>query len=212
MSYMSRCSFRLGIDFVKSIADRFDALKDAALDLASCGVGDPPHFKHRRTLMMLCANDLGADGAALADTLVEQATQNWEVGRERYGASPSRQNWRFAQVGKMVAHNRSPEVSFERALAEVGGDHWANQVPTCSGLVGYRADGRRSIDLVERVWDRSFNLIELKIGSDTPLFAALEVLDYGVLYAFTRMNARSLGMRPPVPETILEKPQITGPD
>lgn len=50
----------------------------------------------------------------------------------------------------------------------------------------------RSIDLVERTGDESFDFIELKIRSDTPLYAALEVLDYGVLYAFSRINARSL--------------------
>ncbi len=55
---------------------------------------------------------------------------------------------------------------------------------------------------MERTGNGSFDFIELKIRSDTPLFAALEVLDYGVLYAFSRIYARSLNYNPGCSEII----------
>ena len=188
---------------MKSIAHGFDGIKDESLGLVDSGIGQPPHFRHRSSCKFLCANQpLRPDGAGLANALVTQVTRNWKAGQERGGASPSLQNWRFSRAGNMAPHNPSPEVTFERALVGVATERWANQVPTCSGVLGPDADHRRSIDIVERTGNGSFDFIELKIRSDTPLFAALEVLDYGVLYAFSRIYARSLNYNPGCSEII----------
>jgi len=48
------------------------------------------------------------------------------------------------------------------------------------------ADKRRAVDLVCRLEGQSFELIELKVESDTPLRAAVEIVQYGLLYALAR--------------------------
>jgi hypothetical protein len=52
------------------------------------------------------------------------------------------------------------------------------------------ADRRRSIDLVHKCGDKTYEFIELKLASDTPLYAAMEILKYGVLYIFCRQDER----------------------
>ena len=51
---------------------------------------------------------------------------------------------------------------------------------------GVVADKRCAVDLVFRVGEQSFELIELKVESDTPLRAAVEIVQYGLLYALAR--------------------------
>ena len=109
---------------------------------------------------------------------------------------PSRENWRFERVTTLSAHNRSPEVILERAvamLAEKGEmPGWLNQVPVASGLVDDRSDKRAALDLVELRDDRA-RFIELKWESDTPAYAAFEILRYGLVYLFSRVNAVPFG-------------------
>ncbi len=183
---------------MKSITDGFNEIKDNHFGLTGCGIGKSPHFRHIRVLKELCENPPATDGAVLADALLARIEQNWRAGRDKRETAPSGENWRFCKAGKMDPNNPSPEVTFERDFIEVAGDDWANQVPTSSGLLGPAADGRRAIDLVERKGEGVFEFVELKIkiDVDTPLRAALEVLDYATLYAFTRLNADALGYGP----------------
>lgn len=177
---------------MKSITDGFNEIKDAHLKLT----GKSPRFKTITSLEKLCGNPPATDGAALADALLARIEQNWRTGRDEYETAPSRENWRFRKAGNMASYNTSREMTFERDFTELGGDDWANQVPTSSGLLGPWADKRRAIDLVERKGEGVFEFIELKIESDTPLRAAFEVLDYAALYAFSRLNADALGYGP----------------
>ena len=55
-----------------------------------------------------------------------------------------------------------------------------------SGIAGPRANKRRAIDLVRRVSERQFEFVELKIASDTPLYAAAEIVLYGLLWLHAR--------------------------
>ena len=77
-----------------------------------------------------------------------------------------------------AAHNTSKEVLLERAIVKAMGEDWSNQMPTASGVLGSHADKRSSVDLVWRKCPTSFTLMELKVDSDTPLFAAVECLFY----------------------------------
>jgi len=174
---------------MKSITDGFNEIKDNHFGLTGCGIGKSPHFRHIRVLKELCENPPATDGAVLADALLARIEQNWRAGRDKRETAPSGENWRFCKAGKMDPNNPSPEVTFERDFIEVAGDDWANQVPTSSGLLGPAADGRRAIDLVERKGEGVFEFVELKIkiDDDTPLRAALEVLDLG--------NAENQGYR-----------------
>lgn len=87
----------------------------------------------------------------------------------------------------MAQHNPSAEVRLEQAIAG-SGPGWANQIPICSGLVGPSADRRRAIDLVHRVGEGHFEFIELKVASDTPLYAAIEIIGYACVWLLARRD------------------------
>lgn len=93
------------------------------------------------------------------------------------------------------ASNEDPEIKLERAIISTQTQphtYWANQTPTSSGFVGQRADKHRNIDLIHRCEDGAYEFIELKVASDTPLYAAMEILQNAVLYIFSRENERKM--------------------
>ena len=89
------------------------------------------------------------------------------------------------------------EVTLERdlirALINAGRTDWSNQVPLISGIAGPHAFKRRAIDLVHCRDESSFEFVELKINSDTPVFAAIEILTYCILWLLSRRDRLSLG-------------------
>jgi hypothetical protein len=121
----------------------------------------------------------------------------WDIGRAKTDRLASRQNWRFVLIDRIGANNSSPEVTLERALARackaLGRSDWANQVPVASGVLDARSHRRAAIDLVHRFDPNSYELVELKVGSDTPLHAALEIIRYGMLWILSRRDKRALG-------------------
>ena len=89
----------------------------------------------------------------------------------------------------IAAHNQSPEKTLEKAIVTLEPPGiWANQVPTASGLYEGHRDRHRNIDLVQRSAPGEYAFIELKVGSDTPSYAAMEVLQYAALYTFARRH------------------------
>ena len=84
----------------------------------------------------------------------------------------------------------SEEVVLERRLAQRSSDRWTCQMSTSSGLRSGVRDSRRSIDLVQKVQENEYRFIELKVGSDQPLYAIFEVLGYGLLYLLARQHKR----------------------
>ncbi len=89
--------------------------------------------------------------------------------------------------------NTSPELKLERLIVDACGDSWSNQMPTASGLVGPAADKRAAVDLVYRESATTYSLVELKVDSDNPLFGAIEILMYGLLFVWSRSNRDRLG-------------------
>lgn len=145
--------------------------------------------RHRSALYKLSA----VDGPALVDRLFRQIRANYDIGGASARKNRSRENWRWQSLQPQISpHNGSPEVVVERAIAaacaRMGRTDWANQVPVASGLMAGARDGRRAIDLVRRRGERHFELIELKIASDTPLYAALEIIGYGCLWMIARSD------------------------
>jgi hypothetical protein len=125
------------------------------------------------------------DPLQLIDTLYRQIDQNWLAsGRD---VSPSAENWRFEKKLHIADQNHSPEKTLEKAISRVMPESWVNQVPTASGLVNSTNDRHRNLDLVQRLAPRQFEFIELKVDSDNPLHAAMEILLYGVLYLLSRV-------------------------
>jgi hypothetical protein len=109
----------------------------------------------------------------------------------------SSQNFRWHKPQLAISpHNTSLEVSLERALmracAEQGRTDWSNQVPLVSGISGSHAGKRRAVDLVRRCGDGCFEFVEMKVASNTPLFATMEVLQYGLLWLLSRRDSHLL--------------------
>jgi hypothetical protein len=116
---------------------------------------------------------------------------NHDRGNAAANRDRSRENWRWQRLRTQIApHNGGAEVKLERAIAAACEAtrccDWANRIPAASGLIAGAGDGRRAIDLVHRRGDRHFELIELKIASDTPLYAAVEIIGYGCLWLLAR--------------------------
>lgn len=128
------------------------------------------------------------DIAALLRAMIQQIEANWSASPRRLkGQRPSPQNWRFRPMPGIAAHNQSPEKTLEKAIVNTAADaQWVNQVPTASGLYEGHRDRHRNIDLVRRLAPGEYDFVELKVGSDTPAYAAMEVLQYAALYTFAR--------------------------
>lgn len=111
---------------------------------------------------------------------------------KRREAKPSRENWRWKK-NPTTTYKKGSEVWLERELIEQLGEDWVNQVPTSSGLINEHVDKRSAIDLVHQCEAGWYEFIELKVESNTPLFAAMEILQYGLLYIFSRTNRDAWG-------------------
>lgn len=84
------------------------------------------------------------------------------------------------------ADQRVREWEDRRLSAYLETEGWGNDVPTASGLVN--SGGRQmNVDLAHSVTD-GFELIELKLESNTPYDAALQILRYGAVYMLYRVE------------------------
>ena len=171
---------------VTSIFDGVNALVRDALSL-----DDRQNLKQKSTCLELTSKVL--DNGALAQLVVnlqEQIYSNWT------GRLPSKENWRKTRVTTLAEINKSPEVVLERAIAILGDQgvlpQWYNQIPVASGMINGRANKRAAVDLI-RVHGHHVDLVELKWGSDTPAFAAFEILQYGIAYLLCRDNKEAFG-------------------
>lgn len=158
------------------------------VEAAACNALGIKRLRHRSALQSLRL-DASVDLAELVHRIV---SSNWSAGRAADNKDRSGQNWRWALQPQIGERNRSPEVVLERAIAGAcvrgGRIDWANQIPVASGLISGAADGRRALDLAYRSGERRFQLIELKIASDTPLYAAVELLGYASAWLLARAD------------------------
>lgn len=168
------------------IFDGFDAIISSYL-----GLSDNQHLKQRTTSQRLTSPSLDKESFfELIFSLYSRLEANYS------GRLPSNENWRISRVTRLSDHNQSPEVLLERAIAMLSESgfmkDWYNQVPVASGLIDERLDKRAALDLVQ-LSDKVARFIELKWESDTPAYAAFEVLRYGLVYLFSRINAQEFG-------------------
>ncbi len=140
-------------------------------------------------------------GKPTLDTLLSNLYGLIEVNRRERMPSPtqpSQENWRIndKRETSLSEKNRSPEVLLERAIARLGkrGElkDWFNQVPVASGLIDHEADKRAAIDLLRFNGDQA-EFVELKWESNTAVFAAFEIVLYGLAYLYARVNRKTLG-------------------
>ena len=120
------------------------------------------------------------------EAVYKQIADNYKNGTDSY----SSQNWRFTLETDIFDKNSSSEKALEKVIAksmfDLDKSSWANQVPVASGLVFHNRDTKSCIDLVHELGKGTFEFIELKIASSNPVYAAIEVLVYGIVYVFFR--------------------------
>lgn len=170
-----------------SVFDGSEALIGNFLDL-----GKDEHLKQKSTCRRLEGTGKSASDF---ETLISGLYGRIEVNRTS-SRTPSDENWRTKCQTTLANGNKSPEVLLERAIAILGNrgimKGWCNQVPVASGLIDGRADKRAAIDLVHLEDNHAF-FIELKWKSDTPAFAAFEILQYGLAYLFSYVHRKDFG-------------------
>ena len=155
--------------------------------------GKPPHYRHRAAANALSQRRSPITGTkAFLDAAYAKIHENWDANESGY-AKPSIENWRWKRHLELGEGNVSPELQLERAIVNACGDDWSNQMPTASGLIGPAIDKRAAVDLVYREDATTYSFIELKVASDTPLFAAIEILMYGLLFVWSKNNQENLG-------------------
>lgn len=155
-----------------------------------------PHYQHKQSCNHLSEQPITeCKSLALLEDLYRLIEWNWECSLPHYGKLPSHRNWRVTRHPQFAQGNTSPEVTLERRIIQATDESWINQVPTSSGLTGPRKDTRH-IDLIHNLGDRAWEFIELKVNCNTPLFAALEIIQYGLLYLFCRHHQEALGFDP----------------
>ena len=141
------------------------------------------------------------------EAAISQIELNWSK-----KASRSKSNWCLRMVplkgdsGYVTKSDwANSEVLLERTIADQCRQqqmHVWNQMPVASGLLAkeFAAEGRRAIDLVYQPTghERVFEFIELKVRrnkglTDTLRHAAFDLLEYGLLYLFSRKHLKDLG-------------------
>lgn len=175
-----------------------DAVIDEHISNEDCS------FRHDKTAQSLKVQPQGFSAISLLDELIHTLEDTLRTKREsalessgtKLGAS--KENWREESPSR-VHQTRKPERELEHWIAndaapEDGKWTWWNQMPIASGLVGYRSDRTRAIDLAcKNKNDKShYRLIELKLNRNagSPLFALMEIALYGLVYFVLRKNRK----------------------
>jgi hypothetical protein len=156
-------------------------------------------FRHMSAILKLGAKPPeNFNGQEFIAHLFQHIARNWDECLAVLAKPPSMQNWRwFEPKPAMAERNNSPEVTLERkAIIEMlaaGRTDWSNQVPIASGMIVGAGDRRRAIDWVHQRSSNAFDFIELKVNSDNPLYATVELLQYGVIWLLSRKQKQLLG-------------------
>lgn len=137
--------------------------------------------------------------STLVQVVFDRLDRNWKLALKTARPSIGKNfRWREPQPG-YHPDNPSREVTLERelikALTHSGDTKWSNQVPLISGIAGHakpHAGKRMAVDLVRQT-RRGFEFVELKINNGTPIFAAIEILLYGLLWLLSRRDRNRLG-------------------
>lgn len=125
--------------------------------------------------------------SGLFEELYKRIRENWNRHREP-DRWPTDKNWVSRVAPEFTKHptqRREKQLQKQIAIC-LENDGWGNDVPTASGLVN-KGGRQMNADLAHRIAD-GFELIELKIESDTPYCAACQILRYGAVYMLYRLE------------------------
>lgn len=169
-----------------SVFDGHEAIVDKFFKVQHIGKNEP-HYKNKEAALLVSRknDDYGKNqGVDFVAKIFEIIKTNSVPNR----ISKSKENWRNTKQLKLDDGNTSREKILEKKIAKIPGNDWFNQVPVASGLSGPSNDRKIAIDLVRRISDFEYDFIELKICSDNPLYASIEIVLYGLMYVFFRSN------------------------
>ena len=112
-------------------------------------------------------------------------------------SSTSKKLWILRQKNDISPCNKSSEKILEKAVALLAYNGympgWFNQCPAASGITDSANNKHSNVDLVHwSALDKRARLVELKIGSNDPLYALREILRYGAAYVFCRIHKDKL--------------------
>jgi hypothetical protein len=178
-------------DIVVGLFDGFQDIVDVHLGIKN--------FRTRTAALQFFARKpFVLDGEGFVRAVFDRLDANWRAILPRVSKPPSMQNFRWHEPKSSIGDgNASPEVTLERALIRAcinaNRKDWSNQVPVISGIAGPHAYKKCAIDLIHREEDGGFELVELKVRSDTPLHATIEILQYGLLWLLSRRDQETLG-------------------
>jgi hypothetical protein len=175
-----------------AIFDGVDDLIDRSLGTGHIGT-TLPHYRHKTAALSLTSKPTGFGIRPLMEAIANKLFQNWSLGQEMRPRRASAENWRWEKKLWISNANTSMEKRCEKLVAAECGENWVNQVPTASGLINGTSERHCNIDLVHCAGPYDYEFIELKYDDSTPLFAAFEILKYGLLYVFSRDFMKELG-------------------
>lgn len=166
-------------------------------------------YKQKRSWNEICKKTYPSDtfdGYGLVRAMYKRIENN--LLKRPVNRPPSNKNWAFREKrfeqstvktgkGKSGEGNKSDEVTLERAIVIRWPENWTYQMPVASGLFGPTehnpkdVDKKRDIDLVYDHRNRCFDFVELKtaVRSGSPLYAAMEILGYGLIYLASRKDS-----------------------
>lgn len=182
--------------------DGVDLLIDKALRVTDIGQSPDRRYRTKECAQRLTSKPYTFDAAELCRAILLKIERNWRDNQGGTVRLPSRENWRLEKQLYIADNNDGYEKILEKEIVSTLGDEWVNQVPTASGLINSTANKHCNIDLVHILTPTEFELIELKCLSDTPIYAAFELLKYAMAYIFSRKVAALLDY------TIEEKPLL----
>ncbi len=171
---------------VKSIIDGVDGIIDEGLNVTDNGTSTP-HFKHPSSCS-IAKNHGKFDANEVVSRIYEQLVTNLkDPDNEFHRKGPSKENWRFEKKPEMPHNPKSKREEMELEKTIVKFPDWVNQVPTSLHLISSSRSNPR-IDLVHRLGIRkeAYEFIELKVGSDTPMYAAFQIVISGLIYLMSR--------------------------
>lgn len=162
------------------------------------GLESGKHLRQISTARKIACNPVrSADLVSLVRKTFELVQKSFELASANRGdRKPSRENWRWECRTDISPKSDSAEVILERAVAILTKQKhlqgWCNQIPVASGLINENVNKRSAVDLA-KITDVRLDLYELKVKSDNPVFAAFEILQYGLAYLLCRVERRKLG-------------------
>ncbi len=152
-----------------------------------------PRYSSKTAAKKLTKQSVNVNELFPAKQILDKIQSNWDAGGKK---RRSKENWRWEPRLKLDPRNKGEKELEKLAAFLLEESEWTNQIPVCSGLMPEYDEVHRAIDLGRKISDNKFEFIELKFrlengnltGDRHPLYAALELLEYGMLYLFARAN------------------------